>query len=98
MVIGLILLDEYWGRGLAPLKGEIPDLFQQQIVPTAIMVALSALLVLLVWRIYRPTTRELIMALFTGFVVSYFILTISGTAFRGTGMDLSWPWNIEVHE
>ncbi len=97
-VLGLIMLDEYWGRGLAPLKGEIPDLAQQQIVPVMIMGALIVLLGLLVWRIYKPTTRELIMALFTGFVVSYVILTIIGTAFRGTGMDLSWPWNIEVHE
>jgi hypothetical protein len=60
---------------------------------------LSILLVLLIWRIYRPTTREIMIALFTGFVTSYFLLTIVGTFFRGHGMELElyWPWT-NLHE
>jgi hypothetical protein len=34
------------------------------------------------------------MAFMTAFIVSFFVLTISGTAFRGEGMDLVWPWNL----
>jgi hypothetical protein len=38
----------------------------------------------------------MIIALFTGFVVTYLLLTISGTSFRGTGQDLTWPWNLPL--
>ena len=31
--------------------------------------------------------------LFTGFFVSYVILTIVGTFMRGQGMHLMWPWD-----
>jgi hypothetical protein len=32
---------------------------------------------------------------FSGFIAVFVALTISGTAFRGEGMDIFWPW--EVH-
>jgi quinol-cytochrome oxidoreductase complex cytochrome b subunit len=64
------------------------------VIPIVVMVGLSALLAYLVRRIYNADTREIMVALFTGFVVSYVILTISGTAFRGHGMELFWPWQI----
>jgi hypothetical protein len=38
------------------------------------------------------------MAFFTGFVISYVVLTVIGTAFRGAGMDMAWPWDIPAHE
>jgi hypothetical protein len=73
---------------------EIPPILYEQIIPTAIMVGFSALLGVIVWWRWRPTTRELIIALFTGFVTAYFVLTIVGTFFRGHGMELQlyWPW------
>ena len=40
--------------------------------------------------------REMIIALFTGFVVSYIVLTISGTSFRGPGQDLMMPWQLPL--
>jgi quinol-cytochrome oxidoreductase complex cytochrome b subunit len=79
----------------ATLQGEVPEIVYQQVIPIAVMIGLTLLLGLLVWTIFRPTRRELIMAFFTGFVVSFFVLTIVGTAFRGEGMDLFWPWNVE---
>ncbi len=33
------------------------------------------------------------LALFTGFVISYVLLTIVGSFFRGQGMQLYWPWD-----
>jgi len=98
MVMALIAMDEVFGRGLAPLKGHVPDVVQQQVVPVAIIVGLSVLLGILVQRIFRPTRRELIIAFFTGFVISYVVLTVVGTAFRGAGMDMAWPWDIPAHE
>src|SRR3712207_7560584 len=44
-----------------------------------------AVLVVLVQVIFKPTRREMIIALFTAFVVTYIVLTISGTSFRGEG-------------
>jgi menaquinol-cytochrome c reductase cytochrome b/c subunit len=64
------------------------------VIPVVIMVGLSVLLAYLVKRIYNADMREVMVALFTGFVVSYVILTISGTAFRGHGMELFWPWQV----
>jgi hypothetical protein len=32
--------------------------------------------------------------LFSAFIVTYIFLTIIGTAFRGHGMQLFWPWEI----
>ena len=44
--------------------------------------------------IYRPTgIRDYMFALFTGFVVSYVVLTIVGSFFRGEQMILMWPWD-----
>jgi hypothetical protein len=76
------------------LSGKVNPLIYEQIIPVAIMVGFSLLLVAYVMARYKPTRREWIMALFTGFVASYFVLTIVGTFFRGYGMELQlyWPW------
>jgi len=34
------------------------------------------------------------VALFTGFVTTYWVLTIIGAAFRGSGLDLVLPWDV----
>jgi menaquinol-cytochrome c reductase cytochrome b/c subunit len=70
----------------------LPYWFYSDLVPIVIMIGLPALLVWLVKRIYDADMRGAMIALFTGFVVSYAILTIVGTAFRGHGMELWWPW------
>jgi hypothetical protein len=46
--------------------------------------------------LFKPTRRELIIALFTGFFVAYWVLAIFGTSFRGQGQDLTWPWNLPL--
>jgi quinol-cytochrome oxidoreductase complex cytochrome b subunit len=63
-------------------------------VPFAFIVLGIAVLVLLVQVLFRPTRREMIIALFTGFVVTYLVLTFFGTSFRGPGQDLYWPWDL----
>jgi hypothetical protein len=70
----------------------VPPWIYNFVVPIAIMLGLSALLVYIVKRVWHADMREVMIALFTGFVVSYVVLTISGTAFRGHGMELFWPW------
>jgi len=64
------------------------------IVPTFLMLAPIAVLCWLIHLIYKPvSTRDWMICLFTGFFVTYVILTISGTFFRGQGMHLYWPWD-----
>jgi hypothetical protein len=48
----------------------------------------------LVQVMFRPTRREMIIALFTGFVITYLVLTVFGTSFRGPGQDLYLPWQL----
>jgi len=53
------------------------------------------LLVILLKVIFKGINlTEGIMALFTGFVMVYAVLTFVGTAMRGPGMDLFPPWGV----
>ncbi|HUG16244.1 MAG TPA: hypothetical protein VMM78_14665, partial [Thermomicrobiales bacterium] len=90
----LIFFDEYIGVTRQLSGTSVPTVVYQQVIPVAVMVGFSVLLGVVVSKLFRPTRRELIIALFTGFVVSYFLLTIIGTFFRGYGMELQlyWPW------
>ena len=69
-------------------------LFPDYLVPIASMIGLSAVLVVLVKRLYGADTRGAMIALFTGFVFTYVVLTFVGTSMRGPGMVLFPPWNL----
>ena len=71
-------------------KSFIPDM----IIPTGVMLFFPVVLVLLVKRIWHADRREWMIALFTGFITTYLLLTFVGTAMRGQGMDLFVPWNV----
>lgn len=81
-------------KNFGPAGLGLPYWIYAYAIPIVIMVGLSALLVWIVRRRWNADTREVMIALFTGFVVSFLILTITGTAFRGHGMELYWPWQI----
>jgi hypothetical protein len=72
------------------------ELVYNTVFPSIVMLIGIAVLVGIVQTLFRPTRRELIIALFTGFFVSYWVLTIFGTSFRGQGQDLAWPWNLPL--
>jgi quinol---cytochrome c reductase cytochrome c subunit, bacillus type len=64
------------------------------IVPTFLMIFPIFVLIWLIKAIYKPTDmRDYMIALFTGFVVAYVVLTIVGSFFRGQQMILMWPWD-----
>jgi menaquinol-cytochrome c reductase cytochrome b/c subunit len=73
-------------------KSFIPDI----VIPIVLMLALPALLVLLVKRIYGADRREWMIALFTGFITVYFVMTFVGTSMRCYGMDLYLPFGPEM--
>jgi menaquinol-cytochrome c reductase cytochrome b/c subunit len=64
------------------------------IVPMIMMNVPIVVLLVLIRVIYRPDgMRDYMIALFTGFVVAYVVLTIVGSFFRGQQMILMWPWD-----
>ncbi|MDP6043289.1 MAG: hypothetical protein QGI57_02495 [Dehalococcoidales bacterium] len=87
---GLILFDEF--VRVRSLVSE-PEILPGWIIPILVIGGLVTLLYLLIRR-WHPTTREVIMGLFSAFVVTYFVLTISALFFRGLGMHLTWPWDL----
>lgn len=97
----LILLDELserrvlWIGGILQDNGA-PEIVYNQIAPAIVILVFIGILVGLVQKLYSPTRRELIIALFTGFVVTYLVLTIVGTSFRGEGQALTWPWDLPL--
>ncbi|HEY8450339.1 MAG TPA: menaquinol-cytochrome C reductase [Bacillota bacterium] len=98
-IIALVLFDEFIGtkpllEGLG-LSTDLVEIIGGIIIPVLVMVFINVLLVALVKRRWQADTRHTIIALFTVFVASYFVLTIIGSAFRGESMRLVWPWEIQ---
>lgn len=68
------------------------------VVPSVIMLFIPWLLVKLVKRRYNANTREIMISLFSFFLASFIVLTITSTAFRGHSMKLMWPWEVTPPE
>ncbi len=75
------------------LRGVLPDMVAQAVIPAAIMGVIVLLPVLFLLR-WKPNAREVMMTLFTVLFVSAVIFTLSGFFFRGPGFKLYWPWNM----
>jgi hypothetical protein len=105
VITGLVLLDEFVGPGRGNqfgigsyLKDEMgaPEIVWNVLLPSVIILILIGILMVMVQAMFRPTRREMIIALFTGFYVAYIVLTFFGTSFRGEGQDLTLPWNLPL--
>lgn len=101
-LVVMIIGDEIQGRGTTFGIGSwlndkgAPREVTEILLPSIIMIGAIVTLVALVQVIFKPTRREMIIALFTGFYVTFFVLTIFGTSFRGEGQDSTWPWNLPL--
>ena len=75
-------------------------LFLQSIaIPMGVLVGLPALMIYTLWRlVWVVTRRDALLALFSGFVAAYGVLTLVGTAFRGQSQVLVFPWDLKVSE
>lgn len=89
---GLIALDNALNPREA-LRGVVPELITTNVMP-ALVLGLIVLLPVLVLLRWKPTVREVMLALFTVMIVSAAVLTISGFLFRGPGFKLYWPWQM----
>lgn len=75
------------------LRGITPNWVPQFLIPGISM----AVIVLLPWLLlhrYKPSVREVLLALFTMLFVSAVVFTLTGFFFRGPGFQLYWPWNM----
>lgn len=100
--LSLILIDEFLpagegSTGIAPLlvSWGAPPAVGYVLVPATLMVFIPWSLAVIVKRRWNADTREMMIALYTFFLASFVVLTIIGTAFRGHGMELMWPWEIQ---
>lgn len=99
--LSLILIDEFLPAGegsfgIAPLliSWGLPPAIGYIFVPSVLMVFIPWSLAVIVKRRWDADTREVMIALYSFFLASFVVLTIIGTAFRGHGMELMWPWQI----
>jgi hypothetical protein len=68
------------------------QLFPDYIIPITTMIVLSALLVVVVKTIFHGDMRDVMIAVWTGFVCVFVVLIVVGTSMRGPGMDMYAPW------
>ncbi len=101
-IIALVLIDEYLPAGegsfgIAPylINLGLPPAVGYIAVPIALMIFIPWSLAMIVKRRWDPDTRELMICLYSFFLASFIVLTIIGTAFRGHGMELMWPWQMQ---
>jgi uncharacterized transporter YbjL len=99
----MVVLDEITERGTQFGIGKAlqeslnaPEWLGGIVLSTLAILIGVGVLVGLVKSIFKPTTRELIIALYTGFFVTYWVLGFIGTSFRGPGQELMWPWDLPL--
>ena len=90
--------EDVFGAGLIRWMFDVsvPEFVGKIVFPSIVMVMSIGALIAAVQAMFRPTKREMIIALFTGFFTAYWVLAIFGTSFRGEGQDLTWPWNLPL--
>jgi menaquinol-cytochrome c reductase cytochrome b/c subunit len=81
-----------WLAGATHLGFLSHELVSGVVFPMIIMLTPVVLLVVIMRRVWNANIREIMIGLFTGFVVTFVLLTVSGTVFRGPEMRLYWPW------
>ena len=77
------------------LNLNLPAFVVELFIPVAVMLSLPALLIFLLRRMgWMASMRDGVIAIFTGMLMVYFILTVIGAGFRGLGQDLVLPWDV----
>jgi len=101
-LFALVIFDEF--VGVKPMLNKleqstgIPLFTWPSVVNVYTPVLITCIpIFMMVWilkKFYKPdNARDWMIALFTGFFISYIVLTIVGTFMRGQGMHLMWPWD-----
>jgi menaquinol-cytochrome c reductase cytochrome b/c subunit len=78
---------------------DFPAWLVEQAIPIGAMVGLPTIMVYVLWRMGWVINRHsALIALFSGFIGAYAVLTAVGTGFRGQGQDLVFPWQLKLGE
>ena len=86
-----------WLTGLLPydLNVNFPAFMVEILLPTLLMVGLSVMMIYILWRLrWARTRRDVVISIFTAFMVVFWIMTLVGSGFRGAGQELVWPWDV----
>ena len=98
----LRLLDDEVKAGDGPTSFQnldFPGWIVEQGIPIMAMVGLPTIMIFTLWKMgWVMTRRDALLALFSGFIGAYGVLTMVGTAFRGQSQELVWPWDLQVSE
>lgn len=78
---------------------DFPGWLVEQAIPIVALMGLPCMMIYIMWRMgWVVNRRDALLALFSGFVTAYGVLTLTGTAFRGQGQELVFPWELKVSE
>jgi len=85
-VAGVLLDEFYFGAG----RTGPSDVITNGLLPFTLIIGISAGFYFLMKKAFAASHGEAIQALFTLLVTAFVVLTVIGTWFRGTGMQLMW--------
>jgi hypothetical protein len=86
-----------WLTGLYyyDLNLNLPAFVVEILIPSLVMIGLPVFLIYLLWRIgWINTRRDVMLCIFSGFIVAYWVMTLVGAGFRGAGQELVPPWDV----
>ena len=75
------------------LRNSAPQWVAQGLLPALIILVINVLPLLVLWR-WKPSTREVMLTLFTVLLVSAVVFTLSGFLLRGPGFKMYLPWQM----
>ena len=75
------------------LRTTVPEWIAQGLLPALIITVIVALPVI-VLSFKKPTSREVMLALFTVMFIAAIVFTLSGFLFRGPGFKMYLPWQM----
>jgi len=77
----------------------IATIMAEQVIPLSTIVFLSIAIIYVLFRVgWLRTRRDLFIVMFTSVMMSYLVLSMVGSFFRGQGQALIPPWDIKVDE
>ena len=77
----------------------IPVIMSDQVIPLSLIAILTVGWIYALFRIgWLRTRRDLFIVMFTAVMMSYLVLSMIGSFFRGQAQALVPPWEIKVDE
>jgi hypothetical protein len=76
-----------------------PSIMAEQVIPLSTIAFLTVAIIYALFRVgWLRTKRDVFIVMFTAVLMSYLVLSMVGSFFRGEGQNLIWPWEIKVDE